>query len=289
MKKKQDIKLFEEKKVRSVWDSESEEWYFSVTDVVEILTDSADPKQYIKKMRKRDPELDASWGTLCTLTQLIAADGKRYRTTVATAQDIFRIIQSIPSPKAEPFKRWMAAVAAERVNQMQDPELSIEQAMTDYRRLGYSERWINQRIRSIEVRKELTDEWKRGGIEGSRDFASLTDIILQQWSGYRTKQYKAHKGLKKESLRDNMTNVELALNTLAEVSTTEISRSENPKGFFENADIARRGGNIARQARQSLESQIGHSVISPAKASDYLLDNNSEDKQQMISETGENE
>ena len=183
----------------------------------------------------------------------------------------------------------MAAVAAERVNQMQDPELSIEQAMTDYRRLGYSERWINQRIRSIEVRKELTDEWKRGGIEGSRDFASLTDIILQQWSGYRTKQYKAHKGLKKESLRDNMTNVELALNTLAEVSTTEISRSENPKGFFENADIARRGGNIARQARQSLESQIGHSVISPTKAIDYLLDNNSEDKQQMISETGENE
>ena len=277
MKKKQDIKLFEEKKVRSVWDSESEEWYFSVTDVVEILTDSADPKQYIKKMRKRDPELDASWGTICTLTQLIAADGKRYRTTVATAQGIFRIIQSIPSPKAEPFKQWMAAVAAERINQMQDPELSIEQAMTDYRRLGYSERWINQRIRSIEVRKE------------SRDFASLTDIILQQWSGYRTKQYKAYKGLKKESLRDNMTNVELALNTLAEVSATEISRSENPKGFFENADIARRGGDIARQARQSLETQTGRSVISPTKASNYLSGENPEDKQQMIPGTEENE
>lgn len=277
MTKNQDIKLFEEKKVRSVWDSETEEWYFSVTDVVEILTDSADPKQYIKKMRKRDPELHASWGTICTLTQLTASDGKRYRTTVASAQGIFRIIQSIPSPKAEPFKKWMANVAAERLNQIQDPELSIEQAITDYRRLGYSERWINQRIRSIEVRKELTDEWQRGGIIEKHDFASLTDIILRQWSGNCTKQYKTYKGLKKENLRDNMTNVELALNTLAEVSATEISRAENPKGFFENANVARRGGDIARQARQNLEAQTGRSAISPAKASDYLLDEKSED------------
>lgn len=271
MVKKQEIKLFEEKKVRSVWDSETEEWYFSVVDVVEVLTDSADPKQYIKKMRRRDPELDARWGTICTLTQLTAADGKKYRSTVATCEGLFRIIQSIPSPKAEPFKQWMAAVAAERLNQMQDPERSIDQAMTDYRRLGYSERWITQRIRSIEVRKELTDEWKRGGIEESRDFASLTDIILQEWSGKRTKQYKAFKGLKKENLRDNMTNVELALNTLAEVSATEISRSESPQGFFENADVARRGGNIAKNARQQLEAQTGRSAISKAKAKDYLL------------------
>lgn len=279
MVKKQEIKLFEEKRVRSVWDSETEEWYFSVVDVVEVLTDSSDPKQYIKKMRKRDPELDLRWGTICTLTQLTANDGKKYRSTVANCEGLFRIIQSIPSPKAEPFKQWMAQVAAERLNQMQDPERSIDQAMTDYRRMGYSERWITQRLRSIEVRKELTDEWKRGGIENHRDYASLTDIILLQWSGKRTKQYKAFKGLKKGNLRDNMTNVELALNTLAEVSATEISRTENPKGFFENADVARRGGSIAKNARQQLEAQTGRSAISPAKASDYLLtDNNSEEE-----------
>ena len=244
MIKKQDVKLFEEKKVRSVWDSETEEWYFSVVDVVEILSESTDPKQYVKKMRKRDPEHDSSWGTICTLTPLLAADGKKYRTTVATAQGIFRIIQSIPSSKAEPFKQWMAEVAAERLDQMQNPELGIEQAMTDYRRLGYSERWISQRLRSIEVRKELTDEWKRGGINENRQFASLTDIILRQWSGMRTKQYKGLKGLKKENLRDNMTNVELALNTLAEVSATEISRSENPKGFL--GSVTNRVGKDAR-------------------------------------------
>lgn len=278
MVKSQEIKLFEEKRVRSVWDSETEEWYFSVVDVVEVLTDSNDPKQYIKKLRKRDPELDSRWGTICTLTQLVASDGKKYRSTVSTCEGLFRIIQSIPSPKAEPFKQWMAAVAAERVNQLQDPERSIEQAMTDYRRLGYSERWITQRIRSIEVRKELTDEWRRGGIGESRDFASLTDIILQTWSGKRTKQYKEFKGLKKQNLRDNMTNVELALNTLAEVSATEISRSENPQGFFENADVARRGGDIARTARQQLEAQTGRSVLSRAKASDYLLAPNKQDE-----------
>lgn len=268
---KQEIRLFEEKRVRSLWDSDTEEWYFSVVDVVEVLTDSADPKQYIKKMRRRDAELNVSWGTICTLTPLTASDGKRYKTTVANCEGIFRIIQSIPSPKAEPFKQWMAAVAAERLNQMQDPERSIDQAMTDYRRLGYSERWITQRLRSIEVRKELTDEWKRGGITESRDFASLTDIILQTWSGKRTKQYKSFKGLKKENLRDNMTNVELALNTLAEVSTTEIARSESPTGLYENADVARRGGNIAKTARLQLEEQTGRSALSPAKASDYIL------------------
>lgn len=270
MVKKQEIKLFEEKKVRSVWDSETEEWYFVVVDVVEILTESKNPTDYIKKMKKRDPELAKGWGQIVTPLPIQTVGGKQ-RLNCATCEGLFRIIQSIPSPKAEPFKQWMAAVAAERLNQMQDPERSIDQAMTDYRRLGYSERWITQRIRSIEVRKELTDEWKRGGIEESRDFASLTDIILQEWSGKRTKQYKAFKGLKKQNLRDNMTNVELALNTLAEVSATEISRSENPHGFFENADVARRGGNIAKNARQQLEAQTGRSAISPAKASDYLL------------------
>jgi len=262
--------------VRSVWDSETEEWYFSVVDVVEVLTDSANPTDYLKKLRKRDPELGTYIGTNCPQVAMLTSTGKNRKTLAATCEQLFRIIQSIPSPKAEPFKQWMAAVAAERLNQMQDPERSIDQAMTDYRRLGYSERWITQRLRSIEVRKELTDEWKRGGIEESRQFASLTDIILQQWSGKRTKQYKAFKGLKKENLRDNMTNVELALNTLAEVSATEISRSENPQGFFENADVARRGGDIAKTARQQLEAQTGRPAISPAKASDYLLPDDSE-------------
>lgn len=271
MVKKQEIKLFEEKRVRSVWDSETEEWYFSVVDVVEVLTDSANPTDYLKKLRKRDPELGSYIGTNCPHVAMLTPTGKSRKTLAATSEQLFRIIQSIPSPKAEPFKQWMAQVAAERLNQLQDPERSIDQAMTDYRRLGYSERWINQRIRSIEVRKELTDEWKRGGIEESRDFASLTDIILHQWSGKRTKQYKAFKGLKKENLRDNMTNVELALNTLAEVSATEISRAENPQGFYENADVARRGGNIAKTARQQLEEQTGRSALSSEKASDYLL------------------
>lgn len=273
MTRKQEIKLFEEKRVRSVWDSETEEWYFVVVDAVEALTESKNPTDYIKKMKKRDPELAKGWGQNVTPLPIQTVGGKQ-RLNCATCEGLFRIIQSIPSPKAEPFKQWMAQVAAERLNQMQDPELSIDQAMTDYRRLGYSERWITQRLRSIEVRKELTDEWKRGGIGESRDFASLTDIILSAWSGKRTKQYKAFKGLKKENLRDNMTNVELALNTLAEVSATEISRTENPKGFFENADVARRGGNIAKNARQQLEAQTGRSAISPAKASDYLLPDN---------------
>lgn len=273
MTRKQEIKLFEEKRVRSVWDSETEEWYFVVVDAVEALTESKNPTDYIKKMKKRDPELAKGWGQIVTPLPIQTVGGKQ-RLNCATCEGLFRIIQSIPSPKAEPFKQWMAQVAAERLNQMQDPELSIDQAMTDYRRLGYSERWITQRLRSIEVRKELTDEWKRGGIGESRDFASLTDIILSAWSGKRTKQYKAFKGLKKENLRDNMTNVELALNTLAEVSATEISRTENPKGFFENANVARRGGNIAKNARQQLEAQTGRSAISPAKASDYLLPDN---------------
>ena len=270
MTKKQQIKIFEEKKVRTVWDDEEEKWYFSIADVVEVLTDSTDVKQYIKKMRSRDPELNIRWGTICTPTRMLAADGKYYKTQAATMDGIFRIIQSIPSGKAEPFKQWMAEVAAQRIDQMQDPELNFEQAYADYRRLGYSDKWINQRLKSIEVRKELTDEWERAGITDKIQYASLTDIITREWSGKSTKQYKQYKGLKKENLRDNMTNIELALNILAEASTTEISKSKNPKGFKQSADVAHEGGKIAGDARKQLEKRVGHSVISPSKAADYL-------------------
>ena len=270
MTQKHQIQLFEEKKVRTVWNDELQEWFFNVTDVVEVLTDSVDVKQYIKKMRKRDPELDARWGTICTPTRMQATDGKYYNTQAATMEGVFRIIQSIPSKKAEPFKQWMAEVSAQRIDQMQDPELNFEQAYADYRRLGYSDKWINQRLRSIEVRKELTDEWDRAGVKEGQQYASLTDIITQGWSGKTTRQYKHYKGLKKENLRDNMTNIELALNTLAEASVTEISKSKNPKGFRQSAAVAREGSKIAGDARKQLEQRVGHSVISSAKAADYL-------------------
>ena len=270
MTKKQQIQLFEDKKVRVAWDDELEQWFFSVIDVVQVLTDSEDVKQYIKKMRSRDPELNARWGTICTPTRMMAADGKYYKTNAATMEGVFRIIQSIPSKKAEPFKEWMAQVAAQRVDQMQDPELNFEQAYADYRRLGYSDKWINQRLRSIEVRKELTDEWDRAGVQQGQEYASLTDIITRSWSGKSTRQYKQFKGLHTENLRDNMTNIELALNTLAEASATEISKARNPKGFKQSADVAREGGKIAGDARKQLEKRVGHSVISSAKASDYL-------------------
>ena len=224
MTKKEIIKLFDEKKVRTVWDDEEEKWHFSIVDVVEILTDSKDPKQYLKKMRKRDPQLDFNWGTICTMVEMKGADGKKRKQMAADQQGLFRLIQSIPSPKAEPFKQWMAQVASTRLDQLQDPELSIDQAVADYRRLGYSEAWINRRIKSIEVRKELTDEWKRTGVKEGLEYASLTDIITREWSGMTTKQYKQHKGLKKESLRDNMTNLEMAFNILAEASATELSK-----------------------------------------------------------------
>ena len=270
MTKKQQIQLFEEKKVRTVWDDEEEKWYFSIADVVEVLTDSTDVKQYIKKMRSRDLELNTKWGTICTPVQMMAPDGKLRKTNAATMDGIFRIIQSIPSSKAEPFKQWMDEVAAQRIDQMQDPELNYEQGYADYRRLGYSDKWINQRLKSIEVRKELTDEWERAGITDKIQYASLTDIITREWSGKSTKQYKQYKGLKKENLRDNMTNIELALNILAEASTTEISKSKNPKGFKQSANVAHEGGKIAGDARKQLEKRVGHSVISPSKAADYL-------------------
>ena len=276
MTKKESLQLFEEKKIRSVWDDKEDKWYFSIVDVVEALTDSADPKQYLKRMKSRDPELGYNWGTICTLVQMNGADGKKRQCMAADMRGIFRLIQSIPSPKAEPFKQWMAQVASTRLEQMQDPELSIDQAIVDYKRLGYSDAWINQRIKSIEIRKELTDEWARTGVEQGMQFASLTDIITHEWSGMTTKQYKNFKGLKKESLRDNMTNMEIALNMLAEASATELSKQRNPRGFNQQKSVAKDGGSVAKAARNQLESKLGHKVISQSKASDYLppIENN---------------
>lgn len=270
MTKKQEIKIFEDKKVRTVWDSETEQWYFCVVDVVEVLTDSKNPTDYIKKMKKRDPSLAEGWGQIVTPLSVQTVGGKQ-RVNCATQQGLFRIIQSIPSHKAEPFKIWMAQVASLRLDQMQDPELSIEQAIADYKRLGYSDKWINSRVKGIEVRKELTDEWDRAGVKQGQQYALLTDIITREWSGMTTRQYKQYKGLKKENLRDNMTNVELALNMLAEASTAEISKQKNPKGYTQSAKIAKEGGSVAKAARKQLESKTGKSAISSAKASDYLL------------------
>ena len=272
MTKKQALQLFEERKVRTVWDSEQEKWYFSIVDVVAVLTDSdyQGARNYWKVLKNRLAKEGNETVTNCNQLKMQAEDGKMRKTDVADTEQLFRLIQSIPSPKAEPFKQWMAQVASTRLDQMQDPELSIEQAMADYKRLGYSDAWINQRLKSIEVRKELTDEWKRTGVQEGVQYATLTDIITQSWSGLRTRDYKALKGLKKESLRDNMTNVELALNILAEASTAELSKQKNPRGFNQNKTIARQGGSVARAARVQLESQLGRSVISEARASDFL-------------------
>ena len=270
MTQKQALQIFEERKVRTVWDDEKEKWYFSVIDVIEVLTDSINPTDYFKKMRKREPELSEFVGTNCPQVEMLTNTGKKRKTLAADTEQLFRIIQSIPSPKAEPFKLWMAQVASTRIDQMQDPELSIEQAMLDYKRLGYSDNWINQRQKSIEVRKELTDEWKRRGVEEGVQFATLTDIITQTWSGKTTKEYKRFKGLKKENLRDNMTNTELILNMLAESATTDLSKEQKPETFEENVNVAHKGGKVARSARMELEKQLGHSVVTPLNAKKYL-------------------
>lgn len=270
MTKKQQIQLFEDRKVRTAWDEEKEEWYFSIVDVCAVLTDSKDPQAYWRKLKQRLKEEGNETVTNCHALKMQAADGKMRSTDVADAEQMFRIIQSIPSKKAEPFKQWMAAVAKQRLDQMVDPELSIEQAVLDWRRKGYSENWINNRIKSIEVRKGLTDEWDRAGVKQGQEYASLTDIITREWSGKTTRQYKQFKGLKKESLRDNMTNTELILNMLAESAATDLSREQHPQGFSQSAKVAKKGGSVAKAARDKLESQLGHSVISPAKASDYL-------------------
>lgn len=268
--KKEAIKLFEERKVRTIWDDTHEKWYFSIVDVVAILTDSPNPQTYWRVLKKRLKEEGNETVTNCNALKLKAADGKMRLTNVADTEQLFRLIQSIPSPKAEPFKQWMAEVASTRIDQLQDPELSIEQAIADYRRLGYSEVWINQRIKSIEVRKELTDEWKRTGVKEGVEYATLTDIITQQWSGFTTKEYKQYKGLKKENLRDNMTNLEMAFNILAEASTTELSKQRDPQGMEEQKKVAKEGGSVAKVARKQLEDQLGRSIISPTKAKDYL-------------------
>ena len=271
MTKKEAIKLFEEKKVRTIWDDEQEKWYFSIVDVISILTDSTNPQAYWRKLKQRLIEEGNETVTNCHALKMRAADGKMRLTDVTDVEQLFRIIQSIPSPKAEPFKQWMANVASQRLDQMQDPELSMDQAVMDYKRLGYSDAWINQRIKSIEVRKELTDEWNRTGVQQGLEYASLTDIITKEWSGLTTKQYKNLKGLKKENLRDNMTNLEIALNTLAEASATELSKQRNPKGFKQQKSVAKDGGSVAKAARTQLESQLGRTIISSEKASDYIL------------------
>jgi prophage antirepressor-like protein len=271
---KNEIRLFEERNVRTVWNEETEEWHFSIVDVIEILTNTDRPRKYWndlkKKLQKEGSELSEKIGQL----KIPSTDGKNYMTDVASTQQLFRLIQSIPSPKAEPFKLWIAQIAKERLDQIQDPELSIEQAMMDYKRLGYSDNWINQRLKSIEIRKELTDEWKSRGLKEGVQFATLTDIIYQTWADKTAKEYKKFKGLKKENLRDNMTNTELVLNMLAELSTKRISEATNPDSFSEHSQVAQQGGEIARNARIELEAKTGEKVISPVNAKKGLLKNN---------------
>ena len=269
------IQLFENAKIRVVWDDEREKYFFSVVDVIQVLTDSSMAKRYWTDLKRKLKEegADQVYEKIVQL-KMPAADGKNYATDAADLEGILRIVQSIPSKKAEPMKRWLAEVGSERIQQMIDPERSIQQAISDYRKRGYSENWINQRVKTIEVRKGLTDEWKRAGLQEGRDFAILTDLITKAWSGKTTKEYKQFKGLTKENLRDNMTNIELALNTLAEASTTEISKRKNPKTMMQNMQVAKEGGNVAKAARNQLEATIGESVVSSNKAIDYIKPQN---------------
>jgi BRO family, N-terminal domain len=270
MKEQNKIKLFEDNKVRTLWESDLEKWYFSIVDVVGVLTDSPNPNNYWKVLKNRLKKEGSQLVTNCNQLKMQAADGKFYITDVADTVQLFRLIQSIPSPKAEPFKLWLAKVASERLDEMQDPELSIDRALEDYLRLGYSENWINQRLKSIEIRKELTDEWKKIGLHEGQQFATLTDIITKAWAGKTTKEYKILKGLKKENLRDNMTNTELILNMLAEASTKDISQATNPKDYEESKKIAKQGGNVARVALKELESKTGKKIVSPLNSKSVL-------------------
>ena len=260
------IQLFEDRKIRTAWDEEKEEWYFSVQDVVAVLSESTDPKQYIKKMRARDPQLSANWGTICTPVQMLAADGKQRKVQAANTEGILRIIQSIPSPKAEPFKRWLAQVGRERIEETIDPEQAIDRALETYLKKGYSEDWIHQRILSIRVRNELTAEWQARGVEKGREYAILTDEITKAWSGMTTRQYKNLKGLKKENLRDNMSTLEIVLNMLAETTTTELSKAHQPEGFEESRIVARRGGKVAGDARRAIEADTGRPAVTAQNA-----------------------
>ena len=260
------IELYENQKIRTAWNEEKEEWFFSIQDVVTVLTDSADPKQYIKKMRARDPELSSNWGTICTPVQMVAADGKKRKVQAANIEGILRIIQSIPSPKAEPFKLWLAQVGRERIEETIDPEQAIDRALETYQKKGYASDWIHQRILSIRVRNELTDEWKERGVKQGREYAILTDEITKAWSGMTTRQYKNLKGLKTENLRDNMSTTELILNMLAETSTKDISAAEKPETFSESIQVAKQGGEVAGVARKELEKRTGKPVITAKNA-----------------------
>ncbi len=273
MTKREISKLFEDRKIRTVWDDEQEKWYFSIVDVVAVLVNNKDhqtARKYWNKLKQRLKEEGFEPVTNCHQLKLKAEDGKLRLTDVADTEQLFRIIQSVPSPKAEPFKQWMARVAAERIDQLQDPELSIQQAMMDYKRLGYSDNWINQRLKSIEIRKDLTDQWKLHHVKEGMQYATLTDIIYQHWAGKSAKEYKQFKGLKKENLRDNMTNEELVLNMLAELSTTSITKSKNPQTLEDNMQCAADGGDVARVAREQLEAKTGRNVVSPLSAKRFL-------------------
>lgn len=278
MKQQNTIKIFEEKKVRTLWDTESEKWYFSLIDVIEVLTESPRPRKYWNalktKLKNEGSELSQNLGQL----KMQSADGKYYLTDVADTEQLFRLIQSVPSPKAEPFKLWLAQIASERLDEMQDPELTIDRALEQYIQLGYSENWINQRLKSIEIRKELTDEWKKRGLKEGVQFATLTDIITKAWSDKTTKEYKILKGLKKDNLRDNMTNTELILNMLAEASTKEISATTNPKDFEDSKKVAKQGGNVAKLARKELEDKIGKSVVTSANAKGLMKEKDAQKK-----------
>lgn len=276
MTKETALQLFEQKQVRSLWNEEEEKWYFSIVDVVAVLTDSINPTDYLKKIRKRDAELGSYIGTNCPQIAMLT-NGKKRKTLAGSTKDIFRIIQSIPSPKAEPFKLWLAQVGSERLDEMQDPEIGIDRALQHYLQLGYSENWINQRLKSIEIRKELTDEWKSKGLKEGTQFAILTDIITKAWSEKTTKEYKVLKGLKKENLRDNMSNTELILNMLAEASTKDISQAVNPKNFKESQKVAKQGGNVAKVALKELEAKTGRKVVTSISAK-TLLENNKKEE-----------
>ena len=266
MDRNNSIQLFEDRKIRTAWDEEQEEWYFSVQDVIAVLAESSDPKQYIKKMRARDPELSANWGTICTLVQMPAADGKMRKIQAANTEGLLRIIQSIPSPKAEPFKRWLAQVGRERIEETIDPEQAIDRALETYHKKGYDTDWIHQRLLSIRVRNELTAEWQERGVQQDKEYAILTDEIKKAWSGMTTRQYKKLKGLKKENLRDNMSTIEIVLNMLAEATKTELSKAHQPEGFSESQKIARRGGSYAGQVRQDIENDTGYPVVTSQNA-----------------------
>ena len=270
MKHQNAIQIFEDKKVRTIWDSDQEKWYFSIVDTIEVLTASPNSRKYWSVLKTRLKKEGSQLATNCSQLKMQSVDGKFYKTDVADTEQLFRLIQSIPSPKAEPFKQWLAQVASERLDEMQDPEITIDRALEQYLQLGYSENWINQRLKSIEIRKELTDEWKKRGLKKGQQFATLTDIITKAWAGKTTKEYKILKGLKKENLRDNMTNTELILNMLTEASTKDISQAVNPKSFDESKKVARQGGNVAKVAMKELEAKTGKKVVTALNAKSIL-------------------